>query len=331
MKNHFVPVIALALSTVSVSCGDSPEPVAPLRPTGAAMRALEDAPAYSAWSAPVNVGAPVNTIAVEQAPTISRDGLTMFFHCICPGSLGGSDIYVTSRASIDAPWGTPLNLGATINTAVTEGSPSLSKDGHRLFFNSSRSGGFGSGDIYMSRRHNTDDNLGWETPVNLGPGVNSAADENSPEYTEDESGTVVLYFASNRAGGLGEGDIYFATMQTDETFGAPVAVTALNSAFRDSGVGIRRDGLEVYFVSERPGGVGAADIWTSSRSSTSDEWSAPVNVGSPINLQGNDAAPSFSFDGLTLYFHTANRAGNIDGPFFDIWYVTRTKVKGGGE
>jgi hypothetical protein len=328
MKTTLVPVIALALSTVSVSCGDR-EPVAPSRSIAATMLALEDAPVLSAWSDPVNVGAPVNTIGAEQAPTFSHDGLTMFFHCICPDNFGGSDIYVTSRPSLDAPWGTPQNLGPTINTAASEGSPTLSRDGHRLVFNSNRAGGLGGGDLYVIRRHDKSDPLGWEAPVNMGAPVNSAADENSGELTDDEEGRVVLYFTSTRAGGLGAEDIYHAVMQSDETFSDPVAVTSLNSEFRDSGVTIRRDGLEAYFVSERPGGVSVVDLWTSSRASTSDEWSTPVNLGQPINSLANDGAPALSFDGLTLYFHTANRAGNIDGPFFDIWYVTRSKVKGG--
>jgi hypothetical protein len=80
-------------------------------------------------------------------------------------------------------WGEPQNLGPTINTASVETVPALSRDGHWLFFNAfNRPGGFGGFDIWASYRDNVHDDFAWQTPVNLGPGVNSPVNDVGPSY-----------------------------------------------------------------------------------------------------------------------------------------------------
>src|SRR5947209_13878586 len=109
------------------STGVSPETLA-LAPL--ASMATEDAPRYSDWSAPVNLGSPVNTAFIDQGASISRDGLSLYLHCgNCPGNIGGADIYVSQRARHDAPWGPPHRLGPNINTAANEQAPRPSRDG----------------------------------------------------------------------------------------------------------------------------------------------------------------------------------------------------------
>lgn len=174
----------------------------------------DDAPKFGPWSAPVNLGPPVNSAFAEMNPFISKDGRSLYFACFnCPVNLGGSDIWVSQRASVNDPWGTPQNLGPTINTLAGEGGPALSFDEHELYFTSTRAG---SNDIYVSRRHNKRDDFGWQLPENLGNGVNTTADEGGPAFFEDdETGVVTLFFNSNRPGGPGGADIYASTLQSD--------------------------------------------------------------------------------------------------------------------
>ena len=68
----------------------------------------------------------------------------------------------------------PVNLGAPINTPSIDGAPSLSPDGHLLFIHSNRLGTLGGNDIWVARRSGSKDEEDWETPVNLGPDVNTA-------------------------------------------------------------------------------------------------------------------------------------------------------------
>src|SRR5437870_5414963 len=124
------------------------------------------APKYSDWSAPVNLGAVINSPFNDQGPAISKDGLSLYFSSGRPGGFGGSDIWVSQRASLEAPWDSPINLGGLVNTAANESNPTLSRDEHCLFFNSNTSGGLNG--IWASCRQHTHDDFGWQAPLNLG-------------------------------------------------------------------------------------------------------------------------------------------------------------------
>src|SRR5262245_44051387 len=159
--------------------------------------------------------------------------------------------------------------------------------------------------IWAAHRQDKDDDFGWETPVNLGPIVNSLQNDDGPTYFEDETGAVSLYFNSQRPGGLGDYDIYVSHATGDEhlSFGPATNVATINSPRRDTRTTISRDGLELFITSTRVGSVSDAtgtpslDIWVSTRATTADPWDTPVNVGAPFNTPANDGAPSLSFDG----------------------------------
>ena len=304
----------------------------------ASRQAADDSPRFSDWSEPVNLGPIVNSPFADFDPFVSKDGLSLYFAAGTArgAGCGGFDIWVLQRASVNDPWGPARNLGPTINTAAREDKVALSPDGHRLYFASNRPGGLGDFDLYVSRRRDKRDDFGWEPPVNLGSAINSTASEESPVTFVE--GT--LYFSSNRrdptAGGNGDFDIYASPQLVDGTFGPAVIVEELSTVFhRDRDPAIRRDGLEIIFASNRPGGSGGLDLWVATRASTADIWSAPINLGAGINTpprppeleQANDWSPALSFDGTTLYFASAFRAGNMS-QMFDIWAATRTKLKG---
>jgi hypothetical protein len=287
---------------------------------------VDDPPQFSDWSAAVNLGPIVNSSVNDQAPVISPDGLSLYFGSQRPGGFGGVDIYVSQRASVLDPWGPPQNLGPNINTPFIDNGPALSRDGHRLFFQSMRPGGFGGNDLYVSRRHNKRDDFGWQPAENLGSGVNSFAAETKSEYFEDdETGTITLYFRSDRPGGLGGDDIYASTLQPDETFGAAVLVEAFSSIYGDFSVTLRRDGLEAIVSSNRSdmAKLGGSDLWVFSRVSTADSWSSPTNLGANVNSPSEEVAATLSFDRTALYFFS-NRPGTLGG--FDLYVSTRAKL-----
>ena len=117
---------------------------------------------YSDWSAPVNLGPAVNTTFNDQQPAISKDGRSLYFTSTRPGGSGAFDLYVSQRASVDDPWGSPVNLGPTVNTMFDEGNPAFSRDGHLMFFQSNRPSGLGLIDIWVSYRLNKHDDFGWQ-------------------------------------------------------------------------------------------------------------------------------------------------------------------------
>src|SRR5207244_7563159 len=99
------------------------------------------------------------------------------------------------------------------NSTATSG-PNLSTDQHWLFFFSDRPGGYGGSDDWVSYRPDTHDDLGWQPPINLGPGVNTQYSDAGPAYFEDPAtGITTLYIDSNRPEGEVDGDIYATTLQ----------------------------------------------------------------------------------------------------------------------
>jgi Tol biopolymer transport system component len=160
-------------------------------------------------------------------------------------------------------------------------------------------------------------------PMNLGPTVNSSVHDEEPGISEDG---LSIYFSSRRAGGCGEYDMWVtgrATTQDD--WGPPVNLGAIvNSSSDDFSEDISADGLELYFASNRFGGMGDSDIWVAKRTTTQDDWTMPVNLGSMINSSSGEGCPSISNDGLELYFWT-NRAGGSGS--FDMWVSRRTTIQ----
>jgi WD40 repeat protein len=292
--------------------------------------ARRSADIFGEWSGPFNVGPPVNTPDYNDTYAIlSRDELTMYFTSDRPGGLGGDDLWFTTRASLDDPWETPTNLSA-LNTGAADSLAVLSPDEHVMFFHSTRSGGCGAGDIWMTRRHDRR-SQDWDPPANLGcvgngGTVNTAATEIAPALFENpESGQITLFYGSNRPGSQNF-DVYASPVGEDGYFAPGVLVPEFSSPGRDTRIFIRRDGLEAFITSDRASGQGLIDIWTSTRDTLSDPWPTPIDVPSPVNSACDDGSPWLSRDGTKLYFFST-RTDLGCGTKRDIWYVAREKIK----
>ena len=230
-----------------------------------AVTASSGAQKYSEWSTPINLGPNVNSSAMDRAPAISKDGLSLYFASSRPDAdLSGEDIYVSQRETRDSEWGPAMKLGPNINTTANELAPALSRDGHLLFFASNRTteGWQGGVDIWVSRREHTHDDFAWQPAENLGPNVNSSTlDEGASYFENDEVGVPQLYFSSGRLSS-GPGQIFVSEQAADGSFGPAVLVLELSGLGNTRRPSIRHDGLEIFFGSERarnsqqPGPVG---------------------------------------------------------------------------
>ncbi|MBP7053247.1 MAG: PD40 domain-containing protein [Phycisphaerae bacterium] len=161
-----------------------------------------------AWGEPENLGPNVNGVYTDIAPTVSPDGLELYFSgytCTSarPGGCGCADIWMTRRATRDDPWAEPVNLGWAINSAANDARPRLLADGLLLFFDSGRAGGRGENDLYVSKRATLLDP--WSRAQSLGPIINSSAFEECPYLSADG---FTLYWDSGRSGGHGGHDIW---------------------------------------------------------------------------------------------------------------------------
>ncbi len=271
------------------------------------------------FSTPTNLGPTVNSSAWEGDPHISADGLSLHFASTRPGGSGGGDVWVTTRASSSDPWGQPVNLGPTVNSSAGDSGPNISADGLSLFFESNRSGGYGSYDVWVTTRETKEDP--WGTPVNLGPTVNSSAHESGVRISPDG---LAVYFTSDQPGGYGAYDVWVTTRATTaDDWSASVNLgPTINTPYIDAFWSISADGLSAYFVSARPGGYGGRDLWVTTRETTEDDWGTPVNLGPTVNTAYGECGPSISADGLTLYFDDWQnpRPGGVGS--YDLWQVS---------
>ena len=199
----------------------------------------------NAWQKAVNAGPPLNTRQNEGAQSLSSNGSYMFFTaCERPGGLGSCDLYFS--AFNDGKWSEPVNLKSPVNTSSWESQPSISADGKTLFFSSSRPGGFGGKDLWLSRLNVN--NL-WTKPVNLGNVINTDGDEMSPFIHFDGK---TLYFASDGRVGMGGFDLYMTRMNDDSTWSEPQNLGYPINTYNDEmGLVIESGGQKAYFSSIR--------------------------------------------------------------------------------
>jgi len=289
--------------------------VAVLAASGAVL-----ASSFDPWSPAVRVESlpgthsDFNGAALDGCPFISRDGKSFFMASTRPGGLGGIDIWVSKREQAGDPWGAPVNVGAPVNSPENDFCPTLDRDGHTFYFVSNRPGGCGGDDIYTTRLRTKS----WDAVRNLGCTANSAANEASPFPLPEAGRGPVLYFSSTRSG---NSDIY-VTGEGIAGYTQPEPVVELNTAAQDGHPNLRRDGLEIFFFSTRPGTLGAQDLYSSTRESTSDPWSTPVNLGPDVNSTAADTRPSLSWDGTELYFGSTRTGGGAEGDS-DHYVTTR--------
>jgi Tol biopolymer transport system component len=314
------------------------------------------------WGEPANLGSHINRPAWDGNPRISTDGLSLYFDSFRGGGRGNADIWVTTRITVDSVWRTPQNIGA-LNTSQADRDPSISSDGLTLYFSSKRSGnwdlyqatrpnqtalwsgtdlesiqivnspqadrnpfisadglslffsstraeGFGNWDLYVATRLTVDSP--WSDPVNLGDTINTVGGADyAPSISSD---SLTLYYNLY-------GMIFMSTRPSlNEPFGTPAHLST-----DDFGVALSRDGLAMYFATDRPGSYGYADIYVSYRDSLDSPWQEPINVGPGVNGKSYEWAPSLSLDGLELYF-SSGRASDMQGS--NLWVSTRDSIEG---
>lgn len=200
-------------------------------------------------------------------------------------------------------------------TSNEDGNPSVASDGLTLTFSSRRAGGRGGWDLWTASRPSRSST--WGRPVNLGPSVNSAQDEDNSRLSADG---LTLYFDSTRAGGSGAHDLWMATRTSlTNSFGPPVNLgPGINSESDDGGPAISADGLTLVFVSYRSGFGGPGDLWISTRTDIRASWEPARLMPETVNSSAIEVTPALSDDGLTLVY-MSNRNGQGA-----LWITRRT-------
>ncbi|MFC1766921.1 hypothetical protein ACFL6U_33205, partial [Planctomycetota bacterium] len=213
------------------------------------------------WGSPVKLDSPINTEYSDEVTYLSVDGLSLYLSSDRPSGYGKQDLWVSTRESVNDPWGPPVNLGPTINSSEDEWSMCLSTDELELYLHSHRPHGQGTGDLWRTKRATREDS--WSEPVNLGPTVNSPAYDSYPCLAPNG---LMLFFASNRSGGYGDGalELYVTTRPAkNEPWGKPVNLGPTINAIRSDwpqAPSMAHDGSVLYF-STMDGRRSGLNIW----------------------------------------------------------------------
>jgi len=254
---------------------------------------IEPARADFTFGEPTNTGPTISGSSHDIGPSISVDGLSLFFNSTRPGGLGDLDLWMATREAIGEPWGEPVNLGSNINSPNTELGPAISPNGLELYF----SRGWDDPYIFVSKRSSKD--APWGPAVRLDSSINSY-NAHAPEFSSDG---LSLYFCSNRPGGLGGTDIWVTTRaMIGDSWSEPINLGPnVNSFYNDYGPSISLDDRVLFFDSYRAG-TQKDQLWLTVRSNEDDGWESPMILGPQINLSNQEGDAEISPDGSTLYF-----------------------------
>jgi len=205
------------------------------------------------------------TTSVYMGPSLNEE---LYFTVCNQGGFGSCDLFVSkiiqsnaTDASLELQnnnlkmWGPRSNVGEAVNSASWDAQPSVSGDGQMLIFASSRPGGFGGKDLWVSRKVRGR----WTSPKNLGPKINTSSDEEAPFIHYDGR---TLYFSSNGHPGYGGHDLFITRLDVQGQWTKPINLGAgVNTESDDVGFYVDALAEKAYFASARPGGFGGLDIY----------------------------------------------------------------------
>lgn len=209
-----------------------------------------------------------------------------------------------------------VNLGSGVNTQADEYLPVLSADGRQLYFTGNeRYGGYGGEDIFTSDVRDSS----YGTAINIGGQINTMTNEASLSISAD--GNRLLLFG-NYPESYGRGDIFYTDRTPTGWSRVQHFPRPINSEYYDCDAIMTSDGKAMFFVSDRPGGIGEyhgkgqmyhgnlwgnSDIYVSVYSDSG--WGEPINLGPTINTPFAERTPFLHPDGKTLYFSSDGHGG----------------------
>jgi outer membrane protein OmpA-like peptidoglycan-associated protein/tetratricopeptide (TPR) repeat protein len=259
---------------------------------------------------PVNMGEEINSAESEYFPSIPVESDKLVFTRKL--NRMNEDFYGSIKK--DDRWTSSRPLPGNINTPQNEGAQSISQDATVLVFTGcNRPDGYGGCDIYLS--YITKE--GWSEAINMGSNINTEHWDSQPSLSPDKRS---LYFASNRPGGFGGSDLYVSHLQANGKWGKPENLgPQINTAGEETSPFIHADNQTLYFSSNTLPGYGEADLFLV-RKGNDGKWSAPENLGYPINTIDHEGTLFIAADGKTAYYASdrSDSKGGLDIYSFEL-------------
>lgn len=205
------------------------------------------------------------------------------------------------------------NLGDHINSRQDDYFPFLTNNQEQLYY--TRQLNDGDEDLYFSRYRNGQ----WRSGERV---KNFNTEQPEGMSTLVRNGRQLFFTACLRDSVAGPCDIWEALVDGNEMISVNALGAPINSVYWESQAAVSCDGSQLFFASNRPGGLGGTDIYMTERTATGG-WSLPVNLGAPLNTPGDEEAPYISNDGQTLYFSSTGHLGLGEQDIFMSWWDDR--------
>lgn len=249
-----------------------------------------------------NLGKDVNSRYEEYSPSVTADGNALYFTSRRANTTGGrvdensdykfyEDIYFSVKSS-DGKWSEAEKVEGKVNTETHDGILSITPDGRAMYVY--KNDGKVAGDIYYSTWDETNKEFSVAQPL-LFP-VNTKRFESSTSITEDGA---FLYFVSERDKGLGRGDIYVSEKKNGNWTEPKNLGPIINTSGDEKFVFVHPNGKSIFFASNGHLSLGGYDLFRSEFINGS--WTAPINLGYPINTVNEESTMSITRDSKLMY------------------------------
>lgn len=270
----------------------------------------------------------INSDARDNNPIISADGSLIFFNSTRRGDRAWArfsptwnryddDIYYATRSVVrldDEVWNEPINLGSEVNSSEDDGVAAISPDGQRVYFSSLKNGWEADGGpFYNARLSGTT----WTSIEGLGGGITEFFRTRDRSARFRIYGAAIspdgreFYFATTVHSTSGNHQIWVARKNDQGQFEYPQNLgPMINSMEGTYAPFLASDGKTLFFSSRRKGGLGGDDVYVSVL--TDGEWGEPINIGLPLNTDGDDAFLSVPASGDRAYIASARNGIHDD-------------------
>lgn len=290
------------------------------------LRQCENAKTLMAAPVPVtisNLGAEINSKYDDKNPCITADGQRLVFTTRRPETTNDpldidgdgkyfENIYTATLDSATGQFGKAAGVSRAINTKAHAAVTSISPDGKQIFiyYNDIHDASKRGGNIFVSKVVNGK----WKTPESLGKPINSSYWEGGVCISPDGKR---YFFSSERKGGYGGSDIWMVEKKNKKEWGQPVNLgPEINTPYDEGGMFLAPDGKTLFFCSNGPNSMGSYDVFKTVYEK--GKWSAPANLGYPINSSGKEGQLTISADARYAYISSDRKGGFGENDIYRI-------------
>ncbi len=241
---------------------------------------------------PTSLGKGVNVFHSQYFPSLTADKEMLIFTGYNRNNQD-ENLYVSYWRN--KAWTYPTSISPQINSSENEGTAAISADGRTLVFTACNTqNGLGSCDLFVSYKQGDS----WPKAINLGENINTREWESQPSLSADGS---ILYFVSDRRGGVGKRDIYVSKKDSEGNWSVAENLgNEINTAEDEISPFIHPNGISLFFASDGYPGLGGMDLFFSEK--INKKWSYPENFGYPINTTRDQVSLFITADNKRGYY-----------------------------